>query len=99
MGVEPTKRYLLLVKGRWMDPVRNVKLPLLKYLLESGERRVRVSDEGKISHTIFRLIARWEQFSLLEAELRSRAHTPDSCALRTPWLSDCRRTINMAISP
>ena len=69
------KRYLLLVKGRWMDPVRNVKLPLLKYLLESGERRVRVSDEGKTSHTIFRLIARWEQFSLLEAELRSgRTH-------------------------
>ncbi|MBV5337733.1 MAG: RNA pseudouridine synthase, partial [Deltaproteobacteria bacterium] len=27
------KRYLLLVKGRWMDQLRNVKLPLLKYLL------------------------------------------------------------------
>ena len=69
------KRYLLLVKGRWMDPVRNVKLPLLKYLLESGERRVRVSDEGKASHTVFRLVARWEHFSLLEAELKSgRTH-------------------------
>lgn len=69
------KRYLLLVKGRWMDPVRNVKSPLLKYLLDSGERRVRVSDEGKASHTVFRLVARWEHFSLLEAELRSgRTH-------------------------
>lgn len=69
------KRYLLLVKGRWMDPVRNVKLPLLKYLLESGERRVRVSPEGKPSHTVFRLLARWEHFSLLEAELRTgRTH-------------------------
>ena len=69
------KRYLVLVKGRWMDPVRSVKLPLLKYLLESGERRVRVSDEGKASHTIFRLLARWEKFSLLEAELKSgRTH-------------------------
>ena len=69
------KRYLLLVKGRWMDPVRNVKLPLLKYLLGSGERRVRVSVEGKSSHTVFRLIARWENFSLLEAELKSgRTH-------------------------
>ena len=69
------KRYLLLVKGRWMDPVRNVKLPLVKYLLESGERRVRVSAEGKPSHTVFRLLARWEQFSLLEAELRTgRTH-------------------------
>ncbi len=69
------KRYLLLVKGRWMDPVRNVKLPLLKYLLESGERRVRVADEGKASHTVFRLVARWKRFSLLEAELKSgRTH-------------------------
>ena len=69
------KRYLVLVKGRWMDPVRNVKLPLFKYLLASGERRVRVSDEGKASHTIFRLVARWENFSLLEAELKTgRTH-------------------------
>lgn len=69
------KRYLLLVLGRWMDPVRNVRLPLHKYLLESGERRVRVASDGKPSHTIFRLVARWERFSLLEAELRTgRTH-------------------------
>lgn len=69
------KRYLVLVKGRWMDQVRNVKLPLLKYLQESGERRVRVSDEGKAAHTVFRLVARWERFSLLEAELKTgRTH-------------------------
>ena len=69
------KRYLVLVRGRWMDPVRHVKLPLLKYLLDSGERRVRVAEEGKASHTVFRLLARWENFSLLEAELRSgRTH-------------------------
>lgn len=69
------KRYLLLVKGRWMEPVRNVRLPLHKYLLASGERRVRVSEEGKASQTVFRLLARWERFSLLEAELRSgRTH-------------------------
>ena len=69
------KRYLVLVKGRWMDPVRSVKLPLLKYLLDSGERRVCVAEAGKASHTIFRLVARWKQFSLLEAELKSgRTH-------------------------
>ena len=74
-GKGADKRYLLLVKGRWMDPVRNVKLPLLKYLLDSGERRVRVAEDGKASHTIFRLVARWERFSLLEAELKSgRTH-------------------------
>jgi len=74
-GRAADKRYLVLVKGRWMDPVRNVKLPLLKYLQDSGERRVRVSEEGKASHTVFRLVARWQRFSLLEAELKSgRTH-------------------------
>jgi 23S rRNA pseudouridine955/2504/2580 synthase len=74
-GRAADKRYLVLVKGRWMDPVRNVKLPLFKYLLDSGERRVRVSDQGKAAHTVFRLVARWHQFSLLEAELKSgRTH-------------------------
>ncbi len=69
------KRYWVLVDGRWMDAVRHVKLPLLKYLLPNGERRVRVDAAGKASHTVFRLMARWENFSLLEAELRSgRTH-------------------------
>ena len=69
------KRYLVLVSGRWMDPLRHVRLPLLKYVQASGERRVRVSEEGKAAHTIFRLLARWERFSLLEAELRTgRTH-------------------------
>jgi 23S rRNA pseudouridine955/2504/2580 synthase len=69
------KRYLVLVSGRWMDPLRHVRLPLLKYLQASGERRVRVAEEGKAAHTIFRLLARWERFSLLEAELRTgRTH-------------------------
>jgi 23S rRNA pseudouridine955/2504/2580 synthase len=67
------KRYLLLVRGRWMEPVRHVGLPLHKYLLEGGEhrgeRRVRVSPDGKPSRTVFRLLARWERFSLLEAVL------------------------------
>jgi 23S rRNA pseudouridine955/2504/2580 synthase len=73
------KRYLLLVRGRWMEPLREVELPLYKYLLEGGEhrgeRRVRVAPDGKPSHTVFRLLARWERFSLLEAELRTgRTH-------------------------
>lgn len=69
------KRYLTLVKGRWMDPVRHAKQPLHKYLLDNGERRVRVDPAGKPSHTVFRLVARWENFSLLEAELKTgRTH-------------------------
>ena len=69
------KRYLLLVKGRWMDALRHAKFPLFKYLLDSGERHVRVSPDGKVAHTVFRLLARWENFSLLEAELKTgRTH-------------------------
>ncbi len=69
------KRYLTLVSGRWLAPQQSVKLPLHKYLLPSGERRVRVADDGKPARTVFRLLARWQSFSLLEAELCSgRTH-------------------------
>jgi len=74
-GAGADKRYLVLVKGRWMNPTQHVKLALHKYLLENGERRVRVSNEGKPSHTIFRLLARWPEASLLEAQLKTgRTH-------------------------
>lgn len=74
-GGRVDKRYLLLVRGRWMEASRDVRLPLHKYLLPSGERRVRVSPEGKPSRTLFRLLARWPRFSLLEATLRTgRTH-------------------------
>lgn len=69
------KRYLVLVPGRWMDRQRHVRLPLFKYLTDTGERRVRVDAAGKPSHTVFRLLARWEHFSLLEAQLKTgRTH-------------------------
>ncbi|MDQ5906389.1 MAG: rRNA pseudouridine synthase [Pseudomonadota bacterium] len=74
-GRSADKRYLVLVYGRWMDKSRNVRLPLHKYLLENGERRVRVAEDGKPSQTIFRLVERWERFSLLEAQLKTgRTH-------------------------
>jgi len=75
-GSVADKRYLIVVKGRWMDPLRQVKLPLYKYLTSEGERRVRVDpEEGKKSHTVFRLLARWSRFSLLEGQLKTgRTH-------------------------
>ena len=74
-GAGADKRYLVLVKGRWMNTTQHVKLPLYKYLTESGERRVSVNQEGKASHTIFRLLARWPEMSLLEAQLKTgRTH-------------------------
>jgi 23S rRNA pseudouridine955/2504/2580 synthase len=69
------KFYLTLAKGRWTDAKRNVKLALHKYVLASGERRVRVQDEGQASQTIFRLKQAFPEFSLLEAELKTgRTH-------------------------
>lgn len=75
-GKQVDKRYLILVKGYWTSPVQQVKLPLFKFLTESGERRVRVDAEhGKASHTVFRLLARWRRFSLLEGQLKTgRTH-------------------------
>ena len=69
------KRYLALVKGRWREPLRHIKLALLKYLTEEGERRVSVSQEGKAAHSIVSLVARWDNFSLVEVELETgRTH-------------------------
>jgi 23S rRNA pseudouridine955/2504/2580 synthase len=74
-GAGADKRYLVLVKGRWMNLSQHVKLPLHKYLTETGERRVSVNAEGKASHTVFRLLARWPEMSLLEAQLKTgRTH-------------------------
>jgi len=69
------KRYLALVKGRWLNTVQHVRLPLVKFLTEDGERRVAVSREGKEAHSIVRLVARWTNFSLVEVELKTgRTH-------------------------
>lgn len=74
-GAGADKRYLVLVKGRWMNATQHVKAPLLKYLTENGERRVSVHADGKPSHTVFRLLARWPEMSLLEAQLKTgRTH-------------------------
>lgn len=69
------KRYLALVKGRWVNRLQHVRLPLHKYLTPEGERRVSVSDEGKEAHSVVRLVARWQNFSLVEVELKTgRTH-------------------------
>ncbi|MDR1462561.1 MAG: RluA family pseudouridine synthase [Azoarcus sp.] len=69
------KRYLALVAGQWPNPVQHVRAPLLKYLTAGGERRVRVSAEGKPAHSVVRLLRRWQRFSLLEVELKTgRTH-------------------------
>ena len=74
-GARVEKRYFALVAGQWPNPLQHVRVPLLKYLTENGERRVRVSEAGKPAHSIVRLLKRWRHFSLLEVELKTgRTH-------------------------
>ena len=69
------KRYFALVTGDWKNQRQHVKLPLFKYTTPDGERRVRVQEGGQPSHTIFSLKKKWQQFALLEAELKTgRTH-------------------------
>jgi 23S rRNA pseudouridine955/2504/2580 synthase len=69
------KLYVALVHGKWRDRKRNVRLPLQKYVLASGERRVAVRAEGAPSHTVFTLLQALPSYSLLEAELKTgRTH-------------------------
>lgn len=69
------KTYLTLVRGRWLNPLQHVRLPLTKYLTGGGERRVSVDHHGKPAHSIVRLLRRWENFSLLEVEIKTgRTH-------------------------
>ncbi|MBS3935012.1 MAG: RluA family pseudouridine synthase [Sulfuritalea sp.] len=73
------KRYLALVKGRWRDLLRHVRLPLHKYITAEGERRVRVTPQGREAHSIVRLMGRYRlpqgEASLLDVELRTgRTH-------------------------
>lgn len=63
------KRYLVLVHGQWKDQKRKVKLPLHKFVLPSGERRVVVQEDGQDSETIFYLRKSLGDFTLLEAQL------------------------------
>ncbi len=72
---EINKHYTTLVMGRWRDAMRNIRLPLEKYLTADGERRVSVSEEGKSAHSIVRLIQAGQAYSLLDVELKTgRTH-------------------------
>ena len=69
------KRYLTAVAGNWVNKRQHVKLPLHKYTTPDGERRVVVQAGGMESHTVFSLLRKWQDFALLEAELKTgRTH-------------------------
>lgn len=69
------KRYQALVAGQWPENRFKVKAPLLKNVLQSGERLVSVNDSGKPSETRYRILTRYEDATLVEASpITGRTH-------------------------
>lgn len=69
------KYYLALVHGHWPQQVNHVDLPLLRTERQSGERVVRVDDDGKTALTRYRLLAAGSHYSLVQAEpVTGRTH-------------------------
>ncbi|GFN46345.1 23S rRNA pseudouridine(955/2504/2580) synthase RluC [Candidatus Regiella insecticola] len=69
------KDYLALVKGHWPSSCKKVQAPLLKNVLQNGGRVVKVSSEGKVSETHFKVEERFEHATLLKASpITGRTH-------------------------
>lgn len=69
------KRYLALVQGNWQYGTKRIDVPLQKQILRSGERVVRVSEQGKAASSTFRPLAVSSKASLLEVEIHTgRTH-------------------------
>ncbi|APE05379.1 MULTISPECIES: 23S rRNA pseudouridine(955/2504/2580) synthase RluC [Alteromonas] len=69
------KRYHALVAGEWPVNRFKVKAPLKKNTLQSGERMVNVSEDGKPSETRYRILTQFEGATLVEASpITGRTH-------------------------
>lgn len=69
------KYYHALVEGRWPRGCKEVRAPLKKNELSSGERIVRVDPEGKESLTQFKVLRRYVGATLVEAKpVTGRTH-------------------------
>lgn len=69
------KTYLALLAGRWNGRQHRIEAPLKKFDLASGERVVRVSQEGKPSLTHFSQVRLYDQATLVEASpVTGRTH-------------------------
>lgn len=70
------KIYHALVQGRWEARDKRVDAPLKRFELKSGERMVRVAEDGKASVTDFRVLRRFgPQATLVEARPKTgRTH-------------------------
>lgn len=67
--------YEAIVVGDWVNDRQHLRQPLLKWVADHGERRVKVDPLGKHAHTIITLKKRYGHYSWLRAELRTgRTH-------------------------
>lgn len=88
-----TKTYLLLVAGHWPANRHLVDLPLLKHVVQGGERRVVVDPQGKPSKTIFKPITYFKTATLLSARLltgRTHQIRVHAAAMGHPVAGDSR---------
>ncbi|CAN5372066.1 23S rRNA pseudouridine(955/2504/2580) synthase RluC [soil metagenome] len=69
------KTYIALVNGIWPEDLTEVDVALQKSQLSSGERMVKVTEEGKASVTRFRLLEEFSNTSLIQASPKTgRTH-------------------------
>ncbi len=69
------KRYLALVKGDWPVADKRITYPLRKNMLKSGERLVRVADDGKAAITLFEPRQRFVKATLMQVDvITGRTH-------------------------
>ncbi|WGL97311.1 23S rRNA pseudouridine(955/2504/2580) synthase RluC [Arsenophonus sp. aPb] len=69
------KQYLALVKGQWPSHIKVIQAPLLKNILQSGERIVKVDADGKYSETHFKIEERFYNATLVKASpITGRTH-------------------------
>jgi len=69
------KRYIALVKGDWPAGDKRITYPLRKNTLKSGERLVRVTEEGKEAISLFVLRKRFAKATLMQVDvITGRTH-------------------------
>jgi len=69
------KNYMTLVKGKWKRGEEKIEMKLKKNYLESGERKVKITEEGKLAQTIFKPLQKFKIATLLNAKiLTGRTH-------------------------